>query len=496
MSYAINFQDYISSEGYIDIRKWVPDGLVHVTGRIANRHVLDFLEIPHVPALTGFRKKGDKTVPRLRGRLIHEEDYPRLESYREELEKKRVRRSLRTRKPEAPQRTLADLWHGLPQARRLFIDGPTSSGKTHTALEMARDYNFVGVAVPIKALAYEIYIRLRRQGLNCHLHTGDCHLTELHKPQFVVGTYECLVEIEAAFELLIVDEVHWVEDAERGGVVSKLLRHPNLIVMSASVEPFAGFEVLSLTGKTRLHFHEGEEYLGKPGDVVIEFCNSINDCMAYAKRVAVPPKYRGVYERPHVFNVYHGNLTPTERLLVQEMFVRGDFHYLYATDAAAQGINLPANVVIIPEVNYKGEPHSDKVLRQMAGRCARYGQKAEGHVYLIKKPKTEREAIVELPLYQEKTLGDLCRGRIPICFVGADPTIEVRGAQLGNAIELSSRAFQFFTYGDFARYQYEFAFLSRVKDQIRPKYREYIEENRQLFLNTFSPKPMLKLLTH
>jgi superfamily II DNA/RNA helicase len=304
-----------------------------------------------------------------------------------------------------------------------------------------------------------------------------------------------MLMLEAQFELLIVDEVHWVDDAERGGMVSKLLQHPNLIVMSASIEPFEQFELIQLEAKTKTYFHENETYLPKAGDVVLEFCNSVRDCLAHTSRVTVPKKFRAVYERPYVLNAYHGNMTPTERLLVQAMFIRGDFHYLYATDAAAQGINLPANVVIIPAVNYKGETHDDKVLRQMAGRCARYGQHDAGHVYLKKKPAALREKIDVLPEYKEKTLGDLCRGRVPACFVGADLTTEVRGAKLGASIDLAMHPFNVFTYADFARYQYEFAFLNRVKGQIRPKYREYIEANRQLFFESFSPLPIIKKLT-
>jgi superfamily II DNA/RNA helicase len=277
-------------------------------------------------------------------------------------------------------------------------------------------------------------------------------------------------------------------------MVARLLNHPNLIVMSASIEPLAGFDLIHLEGKTKLVFHEDEEYEYKPGDVVLEFCNSVADCLERAENVPVPKRYRAAYDQAVIKNVYHGALTPTERLLVQDMYVRGEFPYLYATDAAAQGINLPANVVIIPEVNYKGEPHPDKTLRQMAGRCGRFGQQATGHVYLKKKPQDQREAITNLPKFEEQTLGDVLRGRVPPCFVGADMQAEVRGAEIQNAIALSSHPVRFYTYSDFSRYQYEFSFLNRIKDQLRPRFREYIVENRQLFLDTFSPLPMIELL--
>ena len=52
--YQTAFSNYTDPAGYIDIRKWVPDGLVHLLGRMANPHLLEFLEVPSVKALVGF----------------------------------------------------------------------------------------------------------------------------------------------------------------------------------------------------------------------------------------------------------------------------------------------------------------------------------------------------------------------------------------------------------------------------------------------------------
>lgn len=96
---------------------------------------------------------------------------------------------------------------------RKIITGDTGSGKTYHATHTAKE-PFV-YAAPCRQLVYETYIETALKDKDC-LSTGEVHLQGQGGNAFVV--YEALIHLDfAAYKTLIVDEVHYLSDKDRGG---------------------------------------------------------------------------------------------------------------------------------------------------------------------------------------------------------------------------------------------------------------------------------------
>ena len=98
--------------------------------------------------------------------------------------------------------------------------GPTNSGKTHRALEYLKQRGVGVYAAPLRMLALEAYERLSEQTGRSQvgLVTGEERINE-HAPIIC-----CTVEMAPmSGRLLVLDEVQWAQDTDRGWAWTRLL---------------------------------------------------------------------------------------------------------------------------------------------------------------------------------------------------------------------------------------------------------------------------------
>lgn len=129
-----------------------------------------------------------------------------------------------------PDRWQADAIRALEAGRDVVIDAPTGAGKTYVFERWAEQTNFARRAlftVPTRALANDKYAEWRARGWRVGIITGDVTIDAA--APLIVATLEAVQNQISArstvalradelppFQLLVVDEYHWLADSARG----------------------------------------------------------------------------------------------------------------------------------------------------------------------------------------------------------------------------------------------------------------------------------------
>ena len=157
-----------------------------------------------------------------------------------------------------PDRWQAQALAGLRAGRDVIVDAPTGAGKTYIFERWAEQTNFARRAlftVPTRALANDKFAEWRARDWDVGIMTGDLCVNP--EAAIVVATLEAVqglvVDPEAVagpdrprpFQLLVVDEYHWLADPHRGN-------HYEGVLLFAS----PGLQLLLLSGA-----------VANPGDV-------------------------------------------------------------------------------------------------------------------------------------------------------------------------------------------------------------------------------------
>src|SRR5688500_2369227 len=160
-----------------------------------------------------------------------------------------------------PDRWQALALSGLRSGHDVVVDAPTGAGKTYVFERWAEQTNFYRRAlftVPTRALANDKFAEWRARDWNVGIMTGDLRVNP--DAPIIVATLEAVQgEIMAAagarrsrhvnrrsrdadekpFQLLVVDEYHWLADAQRGnhyeGVLLAALPELQLLLLSGAV---------------------------------------------------------------------------------------------------------------------------------------------------------------------------------------------------------------------------------------------------------------------
>ena len=156
-----------------------------------------------------------------------------------------------------PDRWQASAIMALKAGRDVVIDAPTGAGKTYVFERWAEQTNFARRAlftVPTRALANDKYAEWRQRGWRVGIITGDVTIDP--GASVVVATLEavqvglaaqasCQPAVErtahapARFQLLVVDEYHWLADPHRGnhyeGALLALDPSVQLLLLSGAV---------------------------------------------------------------------------------------------------------------------------------------------------------------------------------------------------------------------------------------------------------------------
>jgi len=262
--------------------------------------------------------------------------------------------------------------------------GPTNSGKTHDALEFLAEHGRGVYAGPLRMLAQEAHRRLgaRLGEERVGLVTGEERINE-QAPILC-----CTVEMAPGTgEVLVLDEVQWADDEERGAAWTQLLlageyRHVRLL---------GALDALPLVRRAfpdaELRVHERKlplEFVGArqlraltPGTVLVAF--SRKAVLALAGEVN--------RLRPNRVAVLYGAMPLASRREEIDRFLTGGADVCVATDVLGHGVNLPCETLLFAETTkFDGEqrrPLEPWELAQIAGRAGRFGLVERGHVGVL-----------------------------------------------------------------------------------------------------------------
>ena len=307
---------------------------------------------------------------------------------------KRPSRSTRhERRADAVRRSVTRAERGieirLPQRREppesvVAHLGPTNSGKTHDALRFLAEQGRGVYAGPLRMLAQEAHRRLgaelgeERVGLV----TGEERVNE-HAPILC-----CTVEMApSAGEVLVLDEVQWADDEERGSAWTRLLlageyRHVLLLgaldALPLVERAFPQVQVKLFERKLPLEFVGERQLRGlTPGTVVVAF--SRKAVLALAGEVN--------RLRPGRVAVLYGAMPLASRREEIDRFLSGVAEVCVATDVLGHGVNLPCETLLFAETTkFDGQERRDLLpweLAQIAGRAGRFGLVERGHVGVL-----------------------------------------------------------------------------------------------------------------
>ncbi|MEI8003517.1 MAG: DUF5814 domain-containing protein, partial [Methanothrix sp.] len=318
---------------------------------------------------------------------------------------------------------------GLLEGRSQLVVSATATGKSLVG-EMAGVKNLLEnkgkmlFLVPLVALANQKFDQLsayRELGFQTSIRVGVSrirlgkgrNIQQSLNVDIISGTYEGIDQVIRTKKSLgrvgtvVIDEVHMLEDAERGhrlaGMIARLKNaapKAQFIFLSATVgNPAALAKRLSATLveyalrpvpiERHLIFTSGPEKrrllrelskeaqaltssTGYRGQTII-FTNSRKNCYNLAD--AIPGAA-----------AYHAGLQYPERKKVEELFCAGKIHTVVTTAALAAGVDFPASQVVFESLAMGIEWLNVHEFNQMLGRAGRPGYHDKGLVYILAEP--------------------------------------------------------------------------------------------------------------
>ncbi|MDQ3067878.1 MAG: helicase [Actinomycetota bacterium] len=262
--------------------------------------------------------------------------------------------------------------------------GPTNSGKTHSALAFLAETGRGVFAAPLRMLAQEAHRRLSAElgPDQVGLVTGEERINE-HAPIIC-----CTAEMAPlSGEVLVLDEVQWAEDAERGSAWTRLLlageyRH---ILLLGAVEALPLIENAFPDADVR--FFERKAPLDWTGAVSFQSLRPGTVIVAFSRRAVLALAGEVNRRKPGRVSVLYGAMPLSSRRLEIERFMNGQSDVCCATDVLGHGVNLPCETLLFAESQkFDGEERRDLhawEIAQIAGRAGRFGLVERGHVGVL-----------------------------------------------------------------------------------------------------------------
>jgi ATP-dependent RNA helicase SUPV3L1/SUV3 len=259
--------------------------------------------------------------------------------------------------------------------------GPTNSGKTHHALEFLAEQGRGVYAGPLRMLAQEAHRRLsdRLGPGRVGLVTGEERIDE--EAPITCRTVE-MAPLQG--EVLVLDEIQWADDEERGSAWTRLMlageyRHIRVLgaldALPLVERAFPAVEVRVFERKLPLEWI-GERSLTSltPGTVVIAFSRKAVLALAGESHRHFPGRVAVLY----------GAMPLASRREEIDRFLGGGADICVATDVLGHGVNLPCETLLFAETTkFDGQERRNLEpweLGQIAGRAGRFGLVERGHV--------------------------------------------------------------------------------------------------------------------
>ena len=272
---------------------------------------------------------------------------------------------------------------GEPSEVEVFL-GPTNSGKTHRALERLAERGVGTYAAPLRMLAMEAYERLcgdvgeDRVGLV----TGEERIN--HNAPIICATAEMA---PMRGELLVLDEVQWAADPDRGWAWTRLLAGADVDELYVTGEVGAAPFVRAVLGDdVPITWTERLVPLSVRGPLTLDSIPDRSIVVAFSRKAVLHLAGLLHLKRRRVSALY-GALPPEVRRKQIAEFIVGSSEIIVATDVIGHGINLPANAVVFSETEkFDGQKRRDLEaweIAQIAGRAGRFGLSESGVVTTV-----------------------------------------------------------------------------------------------------------------
>jgi ATP-dependent RNA helicase SUPV3L1/SUV3 len=271
----------------------------------------------------------------------------------------------------APERVVAHL-------------GPTNSGKTHAALEELALTGAGVYAGPLRMLAQEAHRRLgeRLGAERVGLVTGEERVNE--RAPIVCSTVEMA---PASGSLLVLDEVQWADDEERGSAWTRLLlagEYREILMLGA-------LDALPLVQRAfplaELKVFERKLPLEWVGERTLRSLGRGTVVVAFSRRAVLALAGEVNRLHPGRVAVLYGAMPLASRREEIARFLSGAADVCVATDVLGHGVNLPCETLLFAETTkFDGQERRALLpweLAQIAGRAGRFGLVERGHVGVL-----------------------------------------------------------------------------------------------------------------
>ncbi|MBA3376226.1 MAG: helicase [Actinobacteria bacterium] len=283
---------------------------------------------------------------------------------------RRIAISLPSRRRE-PERVVAHL-------------GPTNSGKTHAALDELVAKGVGVYAGPLRMLAQEAHRRLGdRIGFdNVGLVTGEERVNE--NAPIVCCTVEMAPQ---SGELLVLDEIQWADDDERGSAWTRLMlagEYREILLLGA-------LDALPLVERAfpeaELKVFERKLPLEWVGERTLRSLATGTVVVAFSRKAVLALAGEVNRLHPGRVAVLYGAMPLASRREEIDRFLSGAADVCVATDVLGHGVNLPCETLLFAETTkFDGEERRNLLpweIAQIAGRAGRFGLVERGHVGVL-----------------------------------------------------------------------------------------------------------------
>jgi ATP-dependent RNA helicase SUPV3L1/SUV3 len=262
--------------------------------------------------------------------------------------------------------------------------GPTNSGKTHEAINFLCQSGQGVYAAPLRMLAQEAYERLKASlgEEKVGLITGEEQINP-HAPVIA-----CTTEMAPSHgETLVLDEVHWACDKDRGSAWTQLLAGGNY----KHIRLVGALDALPLIRQAfpqvELRIHERLLPLTFEEDILLDDLKPRTVLIGFSRRVVLGLAQAVAQKTGKRPAVLYGAMPPAARRKEIARFISGEASVCVATDVLGHGINLPCDEIVFAETSkWDGSERRDLEaweIAQIAGRAGRFGLSERGVVRVL-----------------------------------------------------------------------------------------------------------------
>jgi superfamily II DNA or RNA helicase len=240
--------------------------------------------------------------------------------------------------------------------QKILMTGGTGSGKTYEAIHQAKELGQTLYLAPCRQLVYETAIKYGNAGDS--VSTGEVKI-DGDKRGDMYAVFESQRETDNDYDTLIVDEAHFLTDAERGECLRNRIKafQGNVFLVTATQSFYCPYRYKKVILKPKMRFKKKkisfDQFLEREekGVPSILFHKYKDDCGEYGGAVMTAE-------------------TPAdERLETQLKFARGELTFVECTNVLAQGLNFPCENLAVLFNEWDGP----EIVQQKLGRLGRYG---------------------------------------------------------------------------------------------------------------------------